>query len=111
LEFGSGGHAAFVRVADQLRTEFGAVVVDDLSNPDERGKEYLWLQVGPSRLLLMRREESVALGSFYPDVPQVVRVGAAFGARRRGWRWPLYDMWGWLVGHRGPAETGVAPDP
>ena len=110
LAFGpDGSHAAFERVADRLRAEFGAVAVEALLNPAAGDKEYLWLQVGPSRLLLMRRAGcGVGLGASHPDVPQLARVGAAFGASRRGWRWPLYDLWCRLTGRRGHGSPPAA---
>ncbi len=111
LEFGPGGsHAEFERLAERLCTEFGAVRAEALPDPAAGGKEYLYLRFGRSELLLMRREDRVGLGAFYPDVPLLVRIGAAFGASRRGWRWPLYDLWCRLAGLRGPAEPGAAPD-
>jgi hypothetical protein len=98
LEFGPiGSHAAFEQLAERLCAEFGGVWAENLPNPAENGKEYQYLRFGPSELLLMRRDQWVALGAFYPDVPHVLRIGAAFGATRCGWRWPLYDAWGWLV--------------
>jgi hypothetical protein len=101
LEFGPGGsHAAFERLAGRLCGEFGGVRAESLPNPAAVGKEYLYLRFGPSELLLMRRDEWTALGAFYPDVPLVLRIGAAFGAVRRGWRWPMYRAWGRLAGHR-----------
>jgi hypothetical protein len=109
LEFGPGGsHAAFERLADRLCTEFGGVRAEALPSPAEAGKEYLYLRFGPSELLLMRRDEWIGLGAFYPDLPHVLRIGAAFGAVRRGWRWPLYRAWRWLVVARPDAEPSAA---
>jgi hypothetical protein len=99
LEFGPGGsHAAFECLADRLCNEFGGVRAESLANPADAGKEYLYLQFAASELLLMRLDQCTALGAFYPDVPLVLRVGAAFGAVRRGWRWPLYRLWRALFG-------------
>jgi hypothetical protein len=103
LEFGpDGSHAAFRRLAARLRDEFGAVAVEALPNPADDGKEYLWLQVGGARLLLMRNGwGGVGLGANYPDVPQLLRIAAAFGAPLRGWRWPLYRLWRRVRGQAG----------
>jgi hypothetical protein len=98
LEFGPGGsHATFEQLAERLCAQFGGVRAESLPNPAQNGKEYQYRRFGSSELLLMRRDQWVALGAFYPDVPQVLRIGAALGATRCGWRWPLYDAWGWLV--------------
>lgn len=106
LEFGPGGsHAEFERLAEWLCAEFGGVRAEALPNTDEQGKEYLYLRFGPSELLLMRRNDQVGLGAFSPDVPLVIRIGAAFGASRRGWRWPLYNLWRRLAGLWRPAES------
>lgn len=111
LEFGPGGaHAAFERLADRLCGEFGGVRTESLPNPGVQGKEYLYLRFGTSELLLMRRDGSVGLGACYPSVPLVLRIGAAFGAVRRGWRWPLYRAWRWRIGGRPDAYQGTAPD-
>jgi hypothetical protein len=100
LEFGPDHtSAAFQQVADRLRDEFGAVETEALPNPTDIGKEYQWLQVGSARLLLMRNDRcGVGLNAAYPDVPLLLRIGTAFGACRRGWRWPLYQLWRGLVG-------------
>ena len=100
LEFGPDhSPEAFRRVADGLRIEFGAVVLEAMPNPAVDGKEYLWLQVGGARLLLMRKLGcGVGLNAEYPDVPLLLRIGAAFGVECRGWRWPLYRLWRRLFG-------------
>jgi hypothetical protein len=74
-------------LADRLCGEFGGARSKSLPNPADEGKEYLYLRFGRSELLLMRRDGSTGLGAFYPDVPLGLRIGAAFGAGRRGWRW------------------------
>jgi hypothetical protein len=111
LEFGPGGsHAAFEALAGRLRVEFGAIDAESVTNLNEDGKEYLYLQFGQSQLLLMRRADQIGLGASYPDLPRLVSIGAAFGAVRRGWRWPLYDVWHRLMGRRGHAKPAAAPD-
>ena len=111
LEFGPGwSHAAFERLADRLCGEFGGVRAEALPNPADEGKEYLYLRFGRFELLLMRRDGWTGLGAFYPDVPHVLRIGEAFGATRRGWRWPLYRAWRWAVRVRSDAEPGAAAD-
>jgi hypothetical protein len=105
LEFGADhSHAAFQRVADWLQAELGAVVVEALPSQDDDAKEYLWMQVGQARLLLMRKVGcGVGLGAERPDIPLLLRIGTAFGARCRGWRWPLYRLWQRLFGGARPA--------
>ncbi len=94
LEFGPDhSRGAFLRVADRLRGEFGAVVVEALPAPAEDAKEYSWMQVGQARLLLMRKVGcGVGLGADFPDIPLLLHIGAVFGAKCRGWRWPLYRL-------------------
>jgi hypothetical protein len=110
LEFGPDNtRAAFERVAHRLQSEFGATVVEALPNPAEDAKEYLWVQVGQARLLLMRQVGcGVGLSAAYPDLPLLLRIGAAFGASPRGWRWPLYHLWRRFAGRRRRAEPGAA---
>jgi hypothetical protein len=100
LEFGRDhSHGAFQRVADRLQSEFGAVVVEALPSLADDAKEYLWMQVGRARLLLMRKVGcGVGLSAEYPDIPLLLRIGEGFGARCRGWRWPLYRLWQRLFG-------------
>jgi hypothetical protein len=96
LEFGPDhSRAAFLRVAERLRNEFGAVEAEALASEAEDGKEYLWLRINGAQLLLMRKAGcGVGLSAERPDLPLLLRIGAAFGARRRGWRWPLYRLFG-----------------
>lgn len=89
---------AFLRVAERLREEFGAVEVEALPNEAEDGKEYLWLRIDAARLLLTRKAGcGVGHSAEYDDLPLLLRIGAAFGARPRGWRWPFYRLWRWLI--------------
>lgn len=100
LEFGPDNcRAAFERVAQRLQNDFGANIVEAMPNPAEDGKEYWWLQVGEARLLLMRKADcGVGLSAVYPDLPLLLRIGAAYGATLKGWRWPFYHLWRRLIG-------------
>ena len=100
LEFGpDNSRAVFERVAQRLQNEFGAAIVEAMPNPAEDGKEYLWLQVGAARLLLMRKAGcGVGLSAAYPDLPLLLRIGTTFGATLKGWRWPFYHLWRRLIG-------------
>ena len=79
-----------------------------LPDPADAGKEYLYLRFGRSELLLMRRDGWTGLGAFYPDVPQVLRIGAAFGAARGV---ALAAVPGVAVGGRGAQTPDPAPQP
>jgi len=100
LEFGPDHtHAALQQVAERLQREFGAVVVEAMPSVADEHKEYVWLQIDHARLLLMRKVGcGVGLNAQYPDVPLLLRIGEAYGAVRRGWRWPLYRAWRSLPG-------------
>ncbi|MFO0970601.1 MAG: hypothetical protein U0793_34110 [Gemmataceae bacterium] len=99
LEFGpENSRARFEAIARRLKEEFGATVLEALPNPAEDGKEYVWLQVGRAAMLLMRKAGcGVGLSAGYRDLPELLRIGAAFGASRQGWRWPLYHLWNWIT--------------
>ena len=87
----------FRSLCDRLCGEFGGVVT-------ERGlegnwnKEYRWLDVHGSSLLLMRKTSlGTALGGQAPrDLDVLLRISKAFGARKLGWRWRGWRLLAWL---------------
>jgi hypothetical protein len=95
LEFGpDSSRAAFQQVARRVCDEFEGSVADILPGLRDEDKEYAELRVGAARLLLMRKPGlGVGLGAACPNVPLLLRIGAAFGAGCQGWRWPLYRIW------------------
>lgn len=106
LEFGpDSSRATLKQIAQQVCDEFGGSVTEVLPGPRDEDKEYVELSVGTARLLLMRKPGlGLGLGAGYPDVPQLLRIAVAFGAERRGWRWPLYRLWQQLFGSGRPAK-------
>ncbi len=99
------GRELFVRIASRLAAEFGALVVEAYGGQGEESKEYWTLQIGGSRLLLMRTfyPTGIALcGESWQNVATVEAVARAFGARPIGWRcralrlrdwWRSEDTW------------------
>ena len=107
LEFGPDHrHATFTAIGERVAKELGGKVVDILSNPDDDGKEYAQVMVGPARLLLMRKDGlGAALGAAYPDLPLLLQIATLVGAEYRGWRWTLYRVWRRFVGIRRSTRT------
>jgi hypothetical protein len=81
-------HAVFASIAERICVEFDGAVVERYGH--EEGKEYWWISVGTTTLLLMRKSGIGLLGNHPADIDLVHRIGLAFGARMVGWRWKLW---------------------
>ena len=90
-------HVALVQVADRLCRDFGAVVTERYPEPHfDEGKEYWWLRVGSTTLMLMRKPPDCPVGLSVTDgdIGLLVRIGQAWGVTRFvGWRWRLWWIW------------------
>ena len=95
----------FLALAGRLGREFGAVVTERYGGQGNEDKEYWWLDVEGSSLLLMRKAGlGTALGGSVPeDVASLARLAGVFNAPRAGWRWLLWDLRSWLT--RSPGES------
>jgi hypothetical protein len=104
LEFGPDcRRETFAAIGRRVSGALGGSVAEVLPNPRDDGKEYAEVQVGPARLLLMRKPGlGIGLGACYADVPLLLRVAVLYQAECRGWRWPLYRLWRRLSGRTGP---------
>lgn len=100
LEFGlDNRHATFTAIGERVASELGGRLEEYLPNPADGGKEYAKVVVDGACLLLMRKDGvGVALGGEYRDLPRLLKVAALYGARRRGWRWPLCRLWQRVAG-------------
>ena len=110
LEFGPDSrHATFMAIGKRVAAELGGTFEEYLPNPSDDGKEYAKVVVGGTCLLLMRRAGmGSALGAECRDVPLLLRVALLYGAKRRGWRWPLYRLWRRVAGRRSMCQPGKA---
>jgi hypothetical protein len=96
LEYPAGvtSHADLVEVAERLRRDFGAVIIEQYpERPSDDSKEYLWLRIGSATLMLMRKPPHCPVGLCVEsgDVGLLVRIGRAWGVQRFvGWRWRLW---------------------
>jgi hypothetical protein len=81
-------HTMFASIAERICVEFGGTVVEQYGHED--GKEYWWITVGTTTLLLMRKSGIGLLGDDLADIDLVQRIGTAFGAKMVGWRWMLW---------------------
>jgi hypothetical protein len=82
---------AFRRIVRRVCDDSGGVAHD--APPGANGTEYTEVRVGAVRLLLVRKPGvGVSLGAGWADLPLLLRVGATFGAGRRGWRWLLVPL-------------------
>ncbi len=100
LEFPAAtSHAALVEVAERLRRDFGAVVIERFpEGATEDSREYWWLRIDSATLMLMRNN-SVGLSVESGDVGLLVQIGRAWGVQRFvGWRWKLWRAWRRLAG-------------
>jgi hypothetical protein len=97
-------HAALVAVAERLCREFGGVVTERYpEGAAEDNKEYWWISVSGTRLMLMRKPPQVPVGlSAEPrDVELLLRIAQTWGVVRFvGWRWWAWRVWRWLAGRR-----------
>jgi hypothetical protein len=93
-------HTMLASIAERICTEFNGTVVERYGH--EGGKEYWWISVGATTLLLMRKSGIGLLGDHPADIDLVKRIGSAFGANPVGWRWRL---WSRLHGKLRPSEV------
>jgi hypothetical protein len=92
--------AEFLRLADWLCREFGAVVVERYGGEGPDNKEYWTLRVGASDWMLMRcyYPHGISLDSHSPvDLPAFERIAAAVGAKPVAWRYRWIRFRRWLV--------------
>jgi hypothetical protein len=103
LEFGTDyRHDTFVAITQRVCDGFGGSFSEVLPNSCDNSKEYAEVQIGPARLLLVRKPGlGIGLGASCADVPLLLRIAALYRAECRGWRWPLYRLWQRLSGRAG----------
>jgi hypothetical protein len=88
----SNDPTVFARIAERVCAEFGGRVTDRWGGSREGEKEYLWITVGRTTLLLMRKEGlGIGLmGNDPNDIALVSRIAETFDATFTGWRWKLW---------------------
>jgi hypothetical protein len=82
-------HTVLASIAERICAGFDGTVVERYGHED--GKEYWWITIGSTTLLLMRKSGIGLLGNHPADIDLVQRIGSAFGARAIGWRWNLWS--------------------
>ena len=100
-----GRREPFLAIRERLCREFGGVVTERLLEGSS-DKEYTWIDVEGSSLLLMRKVGlGTALGGEAPrDLDVLLRLARAYGAPLAGWRWGAWRLRSWLTG-AGPLRT------
>jgi hypothetical protein len=95
LEFAPDDPRATVAaIRERLAAELGGRVDAYHPNDPEEGTEYASIFIGKAFLGLARKEGiSTRISADSRDVPVLLRIGALYGAERRGWRWVLYRLW------------------
>jgi hypothetical protein len=82
---------AYRRITRLLAEDFGGAVTATPSRDEET--EFSEVRVGAARFLLVRRAGAgVSLGADRADLPVLLRIATAYGAKPVGWRWHLYRV-------------------
>lgn len=85
--------AALREVADRLSREYSAEVTERYGFP-EGSKEYWWLRVQDTTLLLLRKDSiGLSLAGERRDNALVSRIAADWDAVPTGWRCRLWRCW------------------
>jgi hypothetical protein len=85
-----GLHADQVEIADRLCSVFGGTVTERYGFEEPADKEYWWISIGETTLLLMRKGRIDLLGNGPSDIELVYRISRHCRARCRGWRWRIW---------------------
>ena len=104
-----GRREPFLSIRERLCREFGGVITERRLE-GSGDKEYTWIDVEGSSLLLMRKVGlGTALGGEAPgDLDVLLRLARAFDAPLAGWRWSGWRLRSWLTrsGPRRAARRG-----
>jgi hypothetical protein len=85
--------ATVVAIRERVLSELGGKVEPYLPNDPEEGMEYATIFVGKVFMMMARKEGITTISADSRDIPHLLRIGALYGAERRGWRWLLYRLW------------------
>jgi len=94
LEFAPDDPRATVAaIRERVASELGGKVDPYHPNDPEERMEYATIVVGKLFLGLARKDGITRISADGRDVPGLQRIGALYGAERRGWRWVQYRLW------------------
>jgi hypothetical protein len=70
------------------------------NDPNEGTRYYSIFPPKSWMVLTIKKGEVASVGADWRDIPLLLRIADLYGAKRRGWRWPLYWLRYGLGGKR-----------
>jgi hypothetical protein len=112
LEFGPDHpHATMTAIRERVVNELGGRFEEYHPNDPEEGTEYAHIFIGKAMMMVASKGGIVPrIGADWRYIPILLRIADLYGAKRRGWRWPLYPLWYRLVGRRREAAPVLPRD-